>query len=145
MAKQPTYDPKYISGQEIRSQGRAVRPRDAATLIIVRSDLKTPKVLMGKRAAGHKFMPNKFVFPGGRVDAGDNRIRPPHDLHPEVMRRLRAGCSENKARALALAALNSLEPGEWPTRGIMLVGLKVAPEQFMPVAQGFAARSPAVT
>ena len=82
------YDPKYIVDSEIRSQGRAVKPRDAATLIIVRNDGRQPRVLMGQRAAGHKFMPNKFVFPGGKVDAGDHRLQPPHDLHPAVMSRL---------------------------------------------------------
>ena len=98
-------DSKYIAASELRSKGRAVRPRDAATLIIVRRGGKEPRVLLGKRAASHKFMPNKFVFPGGKVDPGDSRILPPHDLHPEVMKRLRRGCSENRARALALAAI----------------------------------------
>ncbi len=98
-------DSTYISNSELRGNVRAVRPRDAATLLVVRHGGKEPRVLMGKRAASHKFMPNKFVFPGGRVDAGDNRIIPPHDLHPEVMKRLRRGCSETKARALALAAI----------------------------------------
>jgi 8-oxo-dGTP pyrophosphatase MutT (NUDIX family) len=98
-------DSSYISSGELRDNSRAVRPRDAATLLIVRRDDSEPRVLMGKRAASHKFMPNKFVFPGGRVDAGDNRIVPPHDLHPEVMKRLRRGCSESRARALALAAI----------------------------------------
>jgi len=60
---------------------------------------------MGQRAAGHKFMPNKFVFPGGKVDAGDHRLRPPHDLHPAVMARLARSCSETRARALAMAAI----------------------------------------
>jgi hypothetical protein len=64
MTTKQAYDPKYIKGSEIRSAGRAVRPRDAATLIIVRRDGKHPKVLMGKRSAGHQFMPNKFVFRG---------------------------------------------------------------------------------
>ena len=49
---------------------------------------------MGQRAAGHKFMPNKFVFPGGKVDAGDHRLQPPYDLHPAVMARLSRGSSE---------------------------------------------------
>jgi 8-oxo-dGTP pyrophosphatase MutT (NUDIX family) len=95
----------YLAESEYRSSGPAVRPRDAATLIIVRRDGGQPRVLMGKRAATHKFMPNKFVFPGGRVDPGDSRIRPNHDLHPEVKKRLCAGCSETRARALALAAI----------------------------------------
>ncbi|MEM6580177.1 MAG: NUDIX hydrolase [Pseudomonadota bacterium] len=90
---------------EYRTHGRAVRPRDAATLILVRRDGRQPRVLMGQRAAGHKFMPNKFVFPGGKVDSGDHRLRPPHDLHPAVMSRLRRGCSESRARALAMAAI----------------------------------------
>ena len=105
MPAEPAYDPKYVAGSEYRSGGRAVRPRDAATLIIVRSDGGQPRILMGQRAAGHKFMPNKFVFPGGKVDVGDHRLRPPHDLHPAVMARLTRGCSETRARALAMAAI----------------------------------------
>jgi len=46
-----------------------VRPKDAATLILVDRGGRVPKVLLGKRHQGHKFMPGKFVFPGGRVDA----------------------------------------------------------------------------
>ena len=102
---EPVYDPKYIAGSEYRTGGRAVRPRDAATLIVVRNDGSQPRILMGQRAAGHKFMPNKFVFPGGKVDAGDHRLRPPHDLHPAVMARLTRDCSETRARALAMAAI----------------------------------------
>lgn len=98
-------DSAYISKNELRKTARAVKPKDAATLIIVRRGGKEPRVLMGKRAASHKFMPNKFVFPGGKVDPGDGRIVPPHDLHPQVMKRLCQGCSPTRARALALAAI----------------------------------------
>ncbi|NND68605.1 MAG: NUDIX domain-containing protein [Halioglobus sp.] len=99
------HTPQYISSGEYRDGGRAVRPRDAATLIIVRRGQGEPRVLMGQRSASHKFMPNKFVFPGGRVDVGDGRIQPPHDLHPAVLDRLAQGCSATRARALALAAI----------------------------------------
>ncbi len=98
-------DASYISSGELRGNTRAVRPKDAATLLIVRREGREPRVLMGRRAASHTFMPNKFVFPGGKVDAADSRIVPPHDLHPEVMKRLSRGCSETRARALALAAI----------------------------------------
>ncbi len=101
----PELTPGYISKSEYRDGGRAVRPKDAATLLIVRRDGREPRVLMGQRSARHKFMPNKFVFPGGRVDVGDGRIRPPHDLAPEVLGRLLLGCTESRARALALAAI----------------------------------------
>lgn len=105
MTRRATEEPSYMSTSEMRSAGRAVRPKDAATLIVVRRDDSVPRVLMGKRAAGHKFMPNKFVFPGGKVDAGDGRLSPPHDLHPAVLQRLSKGCSESRARALAMAAI----------------------------------------
>ena len=61
--------------EEYRQQGeKAVRPRDAATLIIVQQAEK-PRVLLGKRSMKHKFMPGKFVFPGGRLDYIDQRIK----------------------------------------------------------------------
>ena len=105
MAIKALHEPNTTPASEMRLKGRAVKPKDAATLIIVRRDSEQPKILMGKRAAGHKFMPNKYVFPGGKVDAGDSRIRPPHDLHPSVLKRLMKGCSETRARSLALAAI----------------------------------------
>ena len=49
------------------------RPKDAATLILVRRDQAKPRVLMGKRSGRHDFMPDKYVFPGGRVDSTDAR------------------------------------------------------------------------
>ena len=105
MTDQPAFDAKQARESEYRSGGRAPRPVDAATLILVRNDGRQPRILMGQRAAGHKFMPNKFVFPGGKVDPGDGRLQPPHDLHPAVMERLTRGCSASRARALALAAI----------------------------------------
>ena len=44
-------------------------PRDAATIMLIDRAGPKPKVLMGRRHAGHKFMPGKFVFPGGRIEA----------------------------------------------------------------------------
>lgn len=96
-------------GEYREENARAVRPRDAATLIIVRQEGKHPKILMGKRAASHKFMPNKFVFPGGRLDVVDQRLNMPFELADPVMTRLRkatqARVSDNKLRGLALAAI----------------------------------------
>lgn len=43
----------------------------AATLVIWRAGISGPQVLMGQRGAAAAFMPSKYVFPGGRVDAGD--------------------------------------------------------------------------
>lgn len=83
----------------------AVRPRDAATLIVLRRDGPKPRLLMGRRHEGHAFMPGKWVFPGGRVDKTDFRAPYVGELQPETLRRLMPGASESRARALALAAI----------------------------------------
>ncbi|MBL4720351.1 MAG: NUDIX hydrolase, partial [Alphaproteobacteria bacterium] len=51
------------------------RPRDAATLLIVRNSRKGPEVLLGERSADHVFFPNHYVFPGGGVDRADGFAR----------------------------------------------------------------------
>jgi 8-oxo-dGTP pyrophosphatase MutT (NUDIX family) len=43
----------------------------AASVILLRRNSAQPQVLMGQRGAGAVFMPEKFVFPGGRVDPED--------------------------------------------------------------------------
>jgi len=45
--------------------------RDAASVILLRDAQATPRVLMGQRGKSAAFMPNKYVFPGGAVDAAD--------------------------------------------------------------------------
>jgi 8-oxo-dGTP pyrophosphatase MutT (NUDIX family) len=89
-----------------RQPGRpAVRPRDAATLIIVRRDARKPQVLMGKRNAGHSFMPNLWVFPGGRIDRADFRAPHATDLRPDVAATFNTHLRPNRGKALALAAI----------------------------------------
>jgi 8-oxo-dGTP pyrophosphatase MutT (NUDIX family) len=85
-----------------------LRPRDAATLILIDHSGPSAKVLLGKRHHGHKFMPGKFVFPGGGVEPADKRmptVRPlEHHAEQRLMRAVRRP-SPIKARALALAAI----------------------------------------
>jgi 8-oxo-dGTP pyrophosphatase MutT (NUDIX family) len=85
-----------------------VRPRDAATLIIIDRQERAPKVLMGRRHPGHKFMPGKFVFPGGRIELGDRAMPVSGTLHPRAEQALMARVvrpSAQRSRALALAAI----------------------------------------
>ena len=85
-----------------------VRPRDAATLILLDHTGPTPRVLMGRRHAGHKFMPGKFVFPGGRIEACDRQMNVAGALDAIVEEKLNARTrrpSPGFARALALAAI----------------------------------------
>ncbi|MEM7222786.1 MAG: NUDIX domain-containing protein [Pseudomonadota bacterium] len=51
----------------------AVRPHDAAGLIVVRPGARGLEVLLGKRHPKSRFMPSVYVFPGGRVSAVDRR------------------------------------------------------------------------
>jgi 8-oxo-dGTP pyrophosphatase MutT (NUDIX family) len=81
---------------------KAQKPRDAATLILVRGGRE---VMMGQRAKGHVFMPDKWVFPGGRVDPGDAKAPAAHELTPETEAYLRqGGVVRRPPRAFALAA-----------------------------------------
>lgn len=85
-----------------------VRPRDAATLIIVDRSGAVPKVLLGRRHHGHKFLPGKFVFPGGRAETADHRMPVATSLDSRVEALLMqqvARPSRDKARALALASI----------------------------------------
>lgn len=82
---------------------KAMKPRDAATLILVRGGRE---VMLGQRAKGHVFMPDKWVFPGGRVDPGDARLPAAAELRPETEALLRlGGVVRRPPRAFALAAV----------------------------------------
>jgi 8-oxo-dGTP pyrophosphatase MutT (NUDIX family) len=82
-----------------------MRPRDAATLILVRLKNRTPEVLMGCRAAKSAFMPNRYVFPGGRVDPADAHIPIATSLDRHVKARLLKAATLQRAQALGVAAV----------------------------------------
>ena len=106
--------------------------RDAATIVLLR---RAPgndetQILMGQRGAKAVFMPDKFVFPGGRVDDEDAT----HVVHcpvtPDTRARLRHDAAEHMPDALAIAAIREL----WEETGLILgtqsdVSGPVAPPQ----------------
>lgn len=47
------------------------RPRDAASLILLRGTGEDIEVLLGRRPLSVRFMPGVYVFPGGAIDRGD--------------------------------------------------------------------------
>lgn len=85
--------------------GAAMRPKDAATLILFRGGPSRPEVLMGRRAPGHVFMASKWVFPGGRVDRSDFTAASTGALSQAAAARLESEVPSARARALALAAV----------------------------------------
>ena len=112
-----TYDHPEFAGSKVHA--RVLRPKDSATLILVRRDGPKPRILMGQRAGGHAFMPNKYVFPGGRLDAADSRVKPARDLHPatlsKLLDRMRGKPSAARARGLAYAAVRET----WEEAGLL--------------------------
>ena len=84
---------------------RAARPRDAATLVLLRQVRGKTTVLMGLRHGKHKFMPDQWVFPGGRVDRADGYAAAASELRPHVSQSLAKTSSDHRARALAMAAV----------------------------------------
>ena len=90
------------------SNARCIRPRDAATLILLDRSRSEPHVLVGRRHDRHAFMAGKFVFPGGRIERSDGRMESLGSLDKASERRLLFGLparAQNKARTLALTAL----------------------------------------
>lgn len=94
--------------------------RDAATIIVLRRG-DVPSVLMGQRGAAAAFMPSKFVFPGGAVDAVDRTV-PLHPMMDDTAVALRTE-SHLPPEALAAAAIRELweetghvlgHPQPWP-------------------------------
>lgn len=90
---------------ELRKAGTPLgRPKDAATLILIRRDAEVPRVLMGKRSGRHDFMPDKYVFPGGRVDPQDSRPVAYSELTRETDAKLRYK-TRRLPRAFAMTAI----------------------------------------
>lgn len=74
--------------------------KDAATLIILDRTEPVTKVLMGRRHEKHKFMPGLFVFPGGRLETSDAKVKCQSELETEIENKI-----GEKARGLAVAAV----------------------------------------
>jgi 8-oxo-dGTP pyrophosphatase MutT (NUDIX family) len=93
----------------------SVRAKHAASLIVLRLDhgastssAGEPNMLMGMRGARHRFMPNRLVFPGGRVDRVDLSAAWATPLSAHTERLLRKNANARLARGLAHAAAREL-------------------------------------
>ena len=65
-------------------------------------------MLMGMRGAKHRFMPNRLVFPGGRVDPADLKAPFAAPLSAPAERALRKTTNARLAHGLAAAAAREL-------------------------------------
>lgn len=90
--------------------------RNAATVIVVRDRHQNPKVLMGQRGAQAAFMPNKFVFPGGAMDADDLTVPLASPIAEPNLSRLTEQANPDLATGLVAAAIREL----WEETGLIL-------------------------
>jgi 8-oxo-dGTP pyrophosphatase MutT (NUDIX family) len=90
-----------------------IRPRDAATLLVLDMSGGEAKLLMGQRHHGLKFMPGKFVFPGGRVEPQDYLAsvgsRMPSPIRTKLLRHLSGAPHPQRAYAMIHAALRETQ------------------------------------
>jgi 8-oxo-dGTP pyrophosphatase MutT (NUDIX family) len=92
-----------------------VRPRDAASLILLRGAGKSIEVLAGRRPRHAKFMPGVYVFPGGAIDPPDRTAwtieAGVEVLGPRLARSARAAVRETWEEAGVLIG----RPAGWPS------------------------------
>src|SRR3954454_21118722 len=71
-------------GEELNT-GTETRPREAATVIVLRGGAEALEVLLVKRNPEQRFMGGAWVFPGGAVDPGeDHRVAGVREVEEEA-------------------------------------------------------------
>lgn len=92
------------------AERKAVRPVDAAGLILLRGSRDAPEILLGRRHSKTAFLPDIYVVPGGRVDAEDRLPSGfPEPVHPAVAANLALGCRRAPAAFLRAALRETYE------------------------------------
>jgi 8-oxo-dGTP pyrophosphatase MutT (NUDIX family) len=97
------------SHDDARRRAPNIRAKHAASLIVWRIDNGEAHMLMGMRGSKHRFMPNRLVFPGGRVDAADMKAPCATAISPHTEAMLRKNANPRLARGLAAAAARELQ------------------------------------
>lgn len=97
--------------------------RNAATVVLVRTDGGVPRVLMGQRGKAAAFMPSKFVFPGGAIDPQDHEVTAAAPLAPVMTEKLAERADPVLGPVLALSAIREL----WEEAGLALSAPGEAP------------------
>lgn len=110
-------------------------PRPAATILLLRRERGEASVLMGQRGAAAAFMPSKYVFPGGGVDAEDGSIPLAGGLAETCLARLDQRADPGFGATLAAAAVREL----WEETGLILGDRSPWPGPAPEGWQGFAA------
>jgi 8-oxo-dGTP pyrophosphatase MutT (NUDIX family) len=116
---------EFLSIGDSKQNLPGVKIRDAATMLVIDRTRGAHKVLLGRRHHSHKFMPGKYVFPGGRVERIDRRMSAATPLDKRVEARLMKEVrypSPEKSRGFPLAAIREV----FEETGLVL-GTRIAP------------------
>lgn len=102
---------------------RQAKPRPAATIILVREQEGTPGVYLMQRSLKSSFMGGNYVFPGGKVDAGDGDLsfwRRHGDLSRDALsQHLHDPSGSQTLLAYTVAAIRET----WEEAGVLLADL----------------------
>ena len=105
--------------ETVRTKPNIVRPRDAASLILLRGRGRDLELLAGRRPGHVRFMPGVWVFPGGAIDPEDRRPWRVETggghLAPRLVRCARAALRETWEEAGVL--VGEASPSREPRRG----------------------------
>lgn len=89
---------------------REVVPQPSASLVLIDRGGPEPKVLLGRRNLSLVFLPGKYAFPGGRLEADDDEMPAAGALSEYCLARLalRRPQPSPRAHAFALAAIREM-------------------------------------
>ena len=97
-----------------QTRTQVVRPRDAASLILLRGEGDQIEVLVGRRSMSARFMPGVYVFPGGAIDPPDRIAWSVESgteaLPPRLARAARAAIRETWEEVSVLVGTPSATP-----------------------------------
>jgi 8-oxo-dGTP pyrophosphatase MutT (NUDIX family) len=111
------------------TDGGPAHPAPAATVVLVRPGPDGPEVLLTRRPATMAFAAGAWVFPGGRVDARDQRREPPSATGltgPQAAARLAGTLSPADALAHHAAAVRETEEE---------TGIRIAEADLVPLSR----------
>ena len=97
--------------------GSVAKPRDAATVIVIREGADARETFLMRRRPTMAFAAGKYVFPGGGVQDSDFAPTPWIGPGPGFWAD-RLGCAEDLARALVVAAVREV----FEETGLLLAG-----------------------
>jgi 8-oxo-dGTP pyrophosphatase MutT (NUDIX family) len=87
-----------------------VKPKDSASIIILKKTPKGVQVLMGKRGRKAVFS-NAYVFAGGKVDPEDFLPKSASELNPDIVKRISSAPAKSISFAMAAVRESYEETG----------------------------------